>query len=108
MNVTTIGIDLAKSVFQLHGIDAAGEVIFRKKLRRSGVLDFLRDLPPCLIGLEACATHLKYKTSHAAGGVYPNIETETSNSTADNISYFSFVKPGDKLYLPPAQQVKIW
>lgn len=56
MNVTTIGIDLAKSVFQLHGIDAAGKVIFRKKLRRSAVLDFLRDLPPCLIGLEACAT----------------------------------------------------
>ncbi len=56
MNVTTIGIDLAKSVFQLHGIDAAGEVIFRKKLRRSAVVDFLRDLPPCLIGLEACAT----------------------------------------------------
>ena len=56
MNVTTIGIDLAKSVFQLHGVDAEGEVVFRKKLRRSGVLDFLRDLPPCLIGLEACAT----------------------------------------------------
>ena len=56
MHVTTIGIDLAKSVFQLHGIDAAGEVIFRKKLRRSGVLDFLRDLPPCLVGMEACAT----------------------------------------------------
>ena len=56
MNVTTIGIDLAKSVFQLHGIDAAGEVIFRRKLRRSAVLNFLRDLPPCLIGLEACAT----------------------------------------------------
>jgi transposase len=56
MNVTTIGIDLAKSVFQLHGIDAYGEVIFRRKLRRFAVLDFLRDLPPCLIGLEACAT----------------------------------------------------
>src|SRR6056300_271291 len=56
MNVTTIGIDLAKSVFQLHGVDAQGKVVFRKKLRRSAVLDFLRDLPPCLIGLEACAT----------------------------------------------------
>jgi transposase len=56
MNVTTIGIDLAKSVFQLHGVDAQREVVFRKKLRRSAVLDFLRDLPPCLIGLEACAT----------------------------------------------------
>jgi transposase len=56
MNVTTIGIDLAKSVFQLHGVDAQGEVVVRKKLRRSAVLDFLRDLPPCLIGQEACAT----------------------------------------------------
>ena len=56
MNVTTIGIDLAKSVFQLHGVDEAGEVVFRKKLRRGGVLDFLRDLPPCLLGLEACAS----------------------------------------------------
>ncbi len=56
MNVTTVGIDLAKSVFQLHVVDEDGEVVFRKKLRRSGVLDFLRDLPPCLIGLEACAT----------------------------------------------------
>lgn len=56
MNVTTIGIDLAKSVFQLHGVDEAGDVVFRKKLRRGAVLDFLRDLQPCLIGLEACAT----------------------------------------------------
>ncbi len=56
MNVTTIGIDLAKSVFQLHGVDIAGEVVFRKKLHRSAVLDFLRDLPSCLIGMEACAT----------------------------------------------------
>lgn len=56
MNVTTIGIDLAKSVFQLHGVDAQGAVVFRKKLRRGAVLDFLRDLPVCLIGLEACAT----------------------------------------------------
>jgi len=44
MNVTTIGIDLAKSVLQLHGTDAQDEVVFRRKLRRSGVLDFLRDL----------------------------------------------------------------
>lgn len=56
MNVTTIGIDLAKSVFQLHGVDAQGEIVFRRKLRRSAVLDFLRDLPACLVGLEACAT----------------------------------------------------
>ena len=56
MHITTIGIDLAKSVFQLHGIDEEGSIVFRKKLRRGAVLDFLRDLPPCLIGMEACAT----------------------------------------------------
>lgn len=56
MHVTTIGIDLAKSVFQLHGVDEAGVVVIRKKLRRSAVLDALRDLPPCLVGMEACAT----------------------------------------------------
>ena len=56
MNSTTIGIDLAKSVFQFHGVDADGEIVFRKKLRRPAILTFLRDLPPCLIGMEACAT----------------------------------------------------
>lgn len=56
MNVTTIGIDLAKIVFQFHGVDAEGAVVLRKKLRRGAVLDFLRDLPTCLIGMEACAT----------------------------------------------------
>ena len=56
MNATTMGIDLAKSVFQFHGVDVDGEIVFRKKLRRPAVPDFPRDLPPCLIGLEACAT----------------------------------------------------
>ena len=55
MEVWALGIDLAKSVFQLHGVDTKGSVVLRKKLRRSAVLDFLRGLPPCLIGLEACA-----------------------------------------------------
>ena len=56
MTITTIGIDIAKSVFQLHGVDEAGTVVLRKKLRRSAVLDTLRDLAPCLVGMEACAT----------------------------------------------------
>ncbi len=55
-SVKTIGIDLGKNVFQLHGIDAAGEVLFRKKLWRAQVLEFLSDIPSCLIGIEACAT----------------------------------------------------
>jgi transposase len=56
MQVTTLGIDLAKSVFQLHGVDAAGNAVLKKRLRRGAVLDFLRDLSPCLVGMEACAT----------------------------------------------------
>ena len=56
MQVTTIGIDLAKSVFQVHGVDAAGGVVVKKKLRRAEVLAFFKSLPPCLVGMEACAT----------------------------------------------------
>jgi len=56
MQITTLGIDLAKSVFQLHGVDAVGAVVLQKKLRRGAVLNFLGKLEPCLIGLEACAT----------------------------------------------------
>lgn len=56
MEITTLGIDLAKSVFQLHGVDADGAVVLQKKLRRNAVLDFLGKLEPCLIGMEACAT----------------------------------------------------
>jgi len=56
MTITTLGIDLAKSVFQLHGVDSDGAVVLQKKLRRGAVLSFLGKLEPCLIGMEACAT----------------------------------------------------
>ncbi len=56
MQPTTIGLDLAKSVFQVHGVDAAGQVVVRRKLRRREVLAFFQGLAPCLVGLEACAT----------------------------------------------------
>jgi transposase len=56
MQITTIGLDLAKSVFQVHGVDAAGQIVVRKKLRRAEVLTFFSSLPPCLVGVEACAT----------------------------------------------------
>jgi transposase len=56
MQVSTIGIDLAKNVFQLHGVDAGGKVVITKKLRRSQVLPLFAKLPPCLVGMEACAT----------------------------------------------------
>ena len=54
--VSTIGLDLAKPIFQLHGADSAGAVVFRKKLRRSQVLSFLATLPPCTVALEACGS----------------------------------------------------
>src|SRR3954449_9988224 len=54
--VTTIGLDIAKSVFQVHGVDAAGNVIVRRQLKRRYVLPFFQKLPPCLVGIEACAS----------------------------------------------------
>ena len=56
MQISTIGLDLAKNVFQVHGIDANEKVLVRKQLRRSQVIAFFSALPPCLVGMEACAT----------------------------------------------------
>jgi transposase len=56
MQITTIGLDIAKNMFQVHGIDAAEKVIVRKQLRRGQVMKFFAALPPCLVGMEACAT----------------------------------------------------
>ena len=54
--ITTIGLDIAKSVFQVHGVDAGGEVIVRRQLKRRYVLPFFQKLSPCLVGIEACAS----------------------------------------------------
>ena len=56
MEITTIGLDLAKNVFQVHGINGVGEVVVRKTLRRAQVLRFIERLDPCLVGIEACGT----------------------------------------------------
>ena len=56
MQITTIGLDIAKNVFQVHGIDVSERVIVRKQLRRGQVMKFFEALPPCLVGMEACAT----------------------------------------------------
>ena len=56
MQITTIGLDLAKHWFQVHGVDANGQVVIRRKLRRGEVLAFFQSLTPCLVGMEACAT----------------------------------------------------
>jgi len=52
--VITIGLDIAKSVFQVHGVDDVGTVVIRKRVSRSKMLEFFANLPPCLVGIEAC------------------------------------------------------
>jgi transposase len=54
--VSTIGLDIAKSVFQVHGVDDAGKAVIRRQLKRRSVLAFFQKLPPCLVGIEACAS----------------------------------------------------
>jgi transposase len=54
--VKTIGLDIAKSGFQVHGVDADGQVVFRRQLKRRNVLAFFQKVPSCLVGMEACAT----------------------------------------------------
>ena len=56
MEITTIGLDLAKNFFQAHGVDAAGAAVLRRTLRRSQVIPFFEKLDPCLVGMEACGT----------------------------------------------------
>src|SRR6516164_6852022 len=56
MRVATIGLDIAKTVFQVHGVDAGGEVVVRQRLARRRVLAFFEKLAPCLVGIEACST----------------------------------------------------
>jgi transposase len=54
--ITAIGLDIAKSVFQVHGVDAHGNVVLRRQLKRRYVQAFFQKLPPCLVGIEACAS----------------------------------------------------
>jgi transposase len=56
MKITTVGVDLAKSVFQVHGVDGRGKAVLRKQLKRNEMVNFFATLPPCLIGMEACSS----------------------------------------------------
>ena len=55
-SISTIGLDIAKSVFQVHGVDAFGQVVIRRQVKRRYVLEFFQKLRPCLVGIEACAS----------------------------------------------------
>ena len=80
MQVTTIGLDLAKNVFQVHGIDATEKVLIRKQLRRGQVIKFFEALASCLVGMEACAT--AHQTT--------NLGVRSSNLFGRAISLFRF------------------
>ena len=68
MQVTTVGLDLAKRVFQVHGVDAAGHVVIRRRFQRTEIAGFFAELPACLVGIEACATaHYWARLIGAAG-----------------------------------------
>src|SRR5262250_2313374 len=56
MQISTIGVDLAKNVFQVHGVDGQGKIVLVRQLRRQQIMEFFRRLPSCLVGMEACAT----------------------------------------------------
>lgn len=56
MQLTTIGLDLAKQVFQVHGVDTAGNIVLKRRRRRGQMIAFFAGLTPCLVGMEACAT----------------------------------------------------
>jgi transposase len=71
MSVVTIGLDLAKSVFQVHGVDATGRAVLRRRLGRTDLLPFFAKQPPCVIGMEACSSahHWARELSRLGGSV---------------------------------------
>jgi hypothetical protein len=80
--VTTIGFDIAKSVFQVHGVDAVGQVVIRRQLKRRHVLAFFEKLPPCLVGIEACASSHHWSRELQSAYVKPYVKRQ-KNDMAD-------------------------
>ena len=72
MKLTTIGIDLAKNVFQVHGVDERGKAVLKKQLKREQMAAFFANLAPCLIGMEAAAAHIFGRTSCKRWGIPSN------------------------------------
>ena len=68
--VSTIGLDIAKSVFQVHGVGADGAVVIRKRIGRAKVLEFFAALPPCVVGIEACPSAHHWSRKLRALGQY--------------------------------------
>jgi hypothetical protein len=79
--ITTIGLDIAKSVFQVHGVDAGGQAVIRRQLKRRYVLTFFQKLPSCLVGIEACASsHHWSRELQALGGLPVSLTTPSAHN----------------------------
>ncbi len=93
MEITTIGLDLAKNVFQVHGVNERGKAVLRKQLKRDQVAPFFANLPSCLIGIEACASAHHWARKLQALGhtvrlmapqfVKPYVKSNKKNDAAD-------------------------
>jgi len=93
--VTTIGFDIAKSVFQVHGVDGAGQVVIRRQLKRRYVLAFFQKLPPCLVGIEACASSHHWSRATLKKGAFWNFQTGVSRSKIRGAGPLALLRPGD-------------
>jgi transposase len=83
--VTTIGFDIAKSVFQVHGVDSVGQVLIRRQLKRRQVIAFFQKLPACPVGIEACASaHYWSRELQALGQLGLNVPLGLLNA-ADKV-----------------------
>ncbi|MGF6736091.1 transposase [Paraburkholderia youngii] len=76
MNIATVGLDLAKSVMQVHAVNSQGKIVVRKKLRRADVLRYFATLEPCVIGMEACASSHYWGRSTDRPAVRPALRKE--------------------------------
>ena len=94
MKITTIGLDLAKQVFQVHGVNERGRMVVSKRLRRAELVSFFASLPPCLVGMEACAG--AHHWARVLGGLGHNVRLMPPQ----------FVKPYVKSKLPQCTAVR--
>jgi transposase len=90
MKITTVGMDLAKNVMQIHGIDERGKAVLRRQLRREQVSRFFANLPPCLIGMEACASAHHWgrtlqRFGHTVRLMAPQFVSGASRSKSPNV-----------------------
>jgi len=110
MSIVTIGLDLAKHVFQVHGVAADGKVVLRRQIRRDGVEDFFKSQPPCLVGMEACASAHHWARRIAAFGhdvrlipptrVKPYVQRGKKNDAADAAAIAEAVTRPQMAFVP--------